>query len=88
MTRDQETTQVQRGPPWDVTYTVWEKSDDACGDPRNGHTGDQRTFSGFFNEETPVDCINAIVYDLRGTKSKWELAYVNEIAPAEVSKDQ
>jgi hypothetical protein len=75
--------ETESGPPWRVKYTAWEKSDDACGDRKSGHTGDQRTFEGFYFEETPVDCINAIVYDLRGVKSRWELAYIDEIEPAE-----
>lgn len=71
------------GPPWEVKYHVWEKSDEANDSRRSGHTGEQRTFSGFFNEPTPIDCVNAIVYELRGAKSKWELAYVDYIRPAQ-----
>lgn len=73
---------TERG-PWSVKYTVWEKSDDARGGRRYGHRGEQRTFEGVYFEDTPIDCVNAIVYELRGVKSKWELAYVDKIEPAE-----
>ena len=31
----------------------------------------------------PVECINAILYEIRGEKTAWELAYVNEVRPME-----
>lgn len=62
-----------------VKYTVWEKTDEACGDRKSGHRGEQETFTGFFVEPSKIDVVNAIVYDLRGVKSRWELAYVDEI---------
>jgi len=60
-------------------YAVWEKTDEACGDRKSGHTGEQETFTGFFSEASKIDVVNAIVYELRGVKSDWELAYVDEI---------
>lgn len=66
--------------PYNVEYTVWEKPD-AGNSERD--TGERRTFEGFYDEPTPVDCVNAILYEIRGTKSKWELAYVNEVEEVE-----
>jgi hypothetical protein len=63
-----------------VKYRLWEKTDDARkGRGDGGHVGKKKTVEGFFNEPTPQACINAIVYELRGVKSDWELAYVDEI---------
>lgn len=73
--------------PWHVRYTVWEKSDEACSERESGHTGEQKTIEGFYGEPTKIDCVNAIVYDLRGAKSKWELAYIDEIKPVERSEN-
>jgi len=67
-------------------YSLWEKSDEACGDRKSGHTGEQRTFTGHFNEPAKIDVVNAFVYELRGVKSHWELAYVDEIVV--VGKDE
>ena len=64
-------------------YSLWEKTDEACNDRKSGHTGEQRTFTGYFNEPSKMDVVNAIVYELRGAKSHWELAYVDEITEVE-----
>lgn len=58
-------------PPYVVEYTVWSTDEGER---------DVRTFSGVYDEPTPIDCVNAIVYELRGEKSRWELAYVNDIS--------
>lgn len=79
-------TRNESGGPYVVKYTVWEKSDAATGRD-GGHTGDQRTFTGFYNEPSKMACINTILYEIRGVKSKWELAYVDEIQSAEGPAD-
>lgn len=66
------------GPPYVVTYRVWSETDDGR---------ETETFSGFFNEPSKVECINAIVYEIRGKKSDWELAYVDEIKPAKKTNE-
>lgn len=67
------------GPPWYVKYRVWEKSDEANDSRRAGHTGERQTFEGHFGEPTKIECVNAILYEIRGTKSPYELAYIDEI---------
>lgn len=84
--------QIEEGPPYHVQYSVWEKGDSAYTDNgptrRDSHTGERETFEGVFNEETPLECVNAILYDMRGSKSHYELAYVDEITPlAEKKRD-
>jgi len=85
---DSEDDTPHEGPPWTVKYRVWEKSDDACSDRKGGHTGEKKTWEAFVGDEpTAVDAINALLYDMRGTKSQWELAYIDEVKPAERSDD-
>lgn len=69
------------GPPYYVKYRVYDKADESRSD--RAHIGEKRTFEGFYNEPSPVECVNAIVYGIRGGKSRWELAYVDEITPIE-----
>ena len=85
---ESDTDDPPEGPPWFVKYTVWEKTDDARGGREyDTHTGEQKVWTGHYGEETPLDCVNAIVYELRGCKSKWELAYVDEIRPAGATEE-
>jgi hypothetical protein len=58
--------------PYHVKYTLWDTS---------GDTRETTIHEGFFNEPSPIDCVNAICYDYRGDKSRWELAYIDEIEP-------
>lgn len=73
------------GPPYYVQYVVWEKGESAYTDNgptrRDSHTGERKTFEGVFGEDTPLDCVNAILYEMRGSKSHYELAYIDEITP-------
>lgn len=64
-----------------ITYRVFEKRDAACADREGGHTGEKKTWTDHCFEDTPLDCLNALLYDLRGVKSRWELAYIDEIEP-------
>lgn len=57
-----------------VKYCLWKfESDERV----------ERTFEGHYGEPSPIDCVNAIVYEIRGEKSPWELAYVDEITEVE-----
>ena len=72
----------ESGPPWEFKIQLWEKTDDACGDRRAGHTGETFTDTGFsWQEGDELDVLNDVLYDLRGVKSKWELAWVDYIRP-------
>jgi hypothetical protein len=62
-----------------MEVTLWNQQEDG--------TREEKTVDGFYHEPTPMDCINALVYDIRGNKSEWELAYVNSIDPAEESNE-
>ena len=74
----------QSGPPWEFKIHLWEKTDEARGDRQSGHTGKTFTDSGFsWQEGDELDVLNDVLYDLRGVKSKWELAWVDYIRPAE-----
>ena len=89
MTDEHKTHTTHEGPPWTVKYTLWEKSDDACADREGGHTGEQRTDTAFvWDEPTQIDAVNSLLYDMRGTKSQWELAYIDEVKPAEEDNEQ
>jgi len=62
--------QKQSKPPYYVNYTLWKRE--------NGNRV-TKTFEGVYGEPSPIDCVNAIVYEIRGQQTAWELAYVNEI---------
>jgi hypothetical protein len=53
-----------------VKYCLWRFKDG---------TREEKTFEGHYGEPSPIDCVNAIVYEIRGKKTDWELAYVDEI---------
>lgn len=61
------------GPPYTVKFHLWKETED-------GRL--EKTVEGFYNEPTPIDCVNAFLYDIRGEKSEWELAYVDSVEPA------
>lgn len=86
-----EPEQIEEGPPYYVQYSVWEKGDSAYTDNgparRDSHTGERKTYDGVYSEETPLECVNAILYDIRGSKSRYELAGIDEITPL-AAKDQ
>lgn len=80
MNRDSSTEDTQEsGPPWTMKAMLWKENEDGT---REEHLG-----TGFYTEETPVDCVNALLYDIRGEKSDWELAYVDDISPADESPE-
>lgn len=86
MTQDtEETAEQEDGPPYYVQYAVWEKGEGAYTEhgptQRDTHTGERTTFECVSGEETPIDVVNSILYDMRGTKSEYELAYIDEITP-------
>lgn len=67
---------LQEDGPWVLKVTLWKDSDDP---DRSRETTTDKVFSG---EPTPLDAINALLYDIRGDKSPWELAYVDEVRHA------
>lgn len=76
------------GPPWEFRIQLYEKSDDACADREGGHTGDKMVDKGIsWQEGDRVDVLNDVLYDLRGVKSDWELAWVDYIRPMEREPD-
>lgn len=71
---------------YEITYTLWEKGDEASTNP-GGHTGEQVTETGFFQGESPIDSLNALLYETRGVKTGYEVAYINEIQPMQHDED-
>lgn len=79
----------EQGPPWEYKLQLYEKSDDACADREGGHTGEKMASEGFSCQEgTRIDVLNDVLYDLRGVKSQWELAWVDYIRPASETPDK
>ena len=58
-----------------VNYTLWDKREEVG--------RGERDEKGVYDASDPVECINAILYEIRGEKTAWELAYVNEVRPME-----
>jgi len=80
-------TETEHNGPYEVKVTLWEVDYEADVDRAGEADREERIVEGFYNEPTPIDCVNALLYDLRGLKSTWELAYIDEITPVEETND-
>jgi hypothetical protein len=43
--------------------------------------GEREIEEGIYDEPSEIDCVNALLYEIKGDKSEYELAYVDEIRP-------
>ena len=69
--------------PFEVKVALWEVDYEGDIDRAGEAEGNERTVEGFYDEPTKIDCVNALLCDLRGRKSTWELAYIDEITTVE-----
>ena len=79
---------TDHGGPYEAKVSLWEVDYDADVDRPGEAERRQRTVEGFYDEPTPIDVVNAILYDLRGRKSSYELAYIDEIRPVDTDTDR
>lgn len=62
--------------PYEVKVSLWKPSEE------EGKRREEKVARGVYDEPSPAACINALLYDIRGDKSDWNLAYVDDITPA------
>jgi len=71
--------EIESGGPYEVKATIWEVDYEADVDVAGEAERNERVVEGFYDEPSPIDAVNALLYELRGRKSTWELAYVDSI---------